>query len=206
MEIHKIGQEPTIKDVCRSCNGGVLSRLDEAAKEWWDASEGATKPIVPGPQGILARWLGKVVYNVQRIEKRERGSIGGPPVPDLMRAWILGEARAERRISAWVSVFPENHDGAFHSGIAGNDDRPDSPVWLVGLHRFFFCVAWDHPIGNGFAKAIEAEVRTSLPAASLDLDGDSNDSMDVPTLRDPDRVYESLYRGAAQFRDQALGA
>src|SRR2546428_5838383 len=108
MAVHKKGQEPTIFDVCRDCNHGVLGPLDEAAKKWWVASEKATKPIIPASQGMLARWLGKVAYNVQRIEKRERGSIGGPPVSDPMRAWITGQARPEGQVTVWASVFPEN--------------------------------------------------------------------------------------------------
>jgi hypothetical protein len=201
MAVHRIGQEPTIMDVCSTCNGGVLSQLDEAAKEWWITSGGATKPIIQGLHGPLGRWLGKIVYNVQRIEQRERGGMDGPHVPDIVIAWIRGQVQPARGITAWVSVFPEGHEGALNSSIAGPDSRPDRPVWLLSLHRFLFGIAWDHPFGNGFARAVEVEACQNLPAVSLDLVS-GQESLTIPPLRDPDHVYKSLYAGVTRIRDE----
>jgi len=195
MAVHKFGQEPTIADVCKPCNSGFLSQLDEAAKDWWVDSRQATVPRIERGQASLARWLGKVVYNVQRIEARERGAAGGPLVSESMRAWIRCRA-VPGDVAVWASVFPTDHDGAIHGGVAGTDDRPDRPVWLVGLHRFFFCVAWDHP-DAGFAREVCNASCQSLPAVSLDL-SDEHRSVDVPTLRDADSVFQALYRGIDQ--------
>jgi len=202
MAKHHFGNAPVIRDVCRSCNGGVLSRLDEAASDWWSESSEGRRPVLTSPHSLLARWLGKIVYNVQRVERRERGELVGPPVPDFFVAWITGRTKADAMIAVWLSLFPIGHEAAVHSGIAGTDQRLDRPVWLIGLRRFFFCVAWDHPVGNGFARQIETEACVGLPAARLDLDRGAG-ALAIPLLRDPDRVYESLYGIAVRFAESA---
>jgi hypothetical protein len=194
---HRRGNEPTIRDVCVECNGGVLSQLDENAMRWWDASEAATKPVLVGSHRDLARWIGKFIFNTQRVEFREQGALSSPTVTEQFKGWIMGREEAGNRIAAWVALFPEDHAGGQHLAIAGPAETADGPVWQVGLHRFYFCVAWDPDSTTGFAENMAVASCASMPAARLDLVGGSG-ALEIPVLRIADEVYAALYRGVEE--------
>ena len=81
--------DPVIKDVCTSCNGGVLSRLDSYGCELFDTH--FCNPPQPGKTvtftydfNQLSRWLLKISYNSARSSKHEDASVLTQYVPDII--------------------------------------------------------------------------------------------------------------------------
>jgi len=93
---------PTVRDVCRVCNGGVLSRLDAYASKLFDLY--FAHPIVSPVtfkcrRNEFCRWLLKVLFNGQR-------GFGGVSKPFLpYREYILGEGQPSRQILLFGAVM-----------------------------------------------------------------------------------------------------
>lgn len=57
----------------------------------------------------LGRWLGKVAFNMHRIEKRE-GSLGNePPFPDDAIGWIIDGTRLNGSLGIVVGALLAGH-------------------------------------------------------------------------------------------------
>lgn len=75
---HQWGGVATVRDVCVRCNNGPLSVLDDFSLRIVEAAKGAV-PTLSAEEGILlARWGGKVAYNIQRL-CFEEGTQGSEP-------------------------------------------------------------------------------------------------------------------------------
>jgi hypothetical protein len=93
---------PTVRDVCRVCNEGILSRLDAYASKLFDMY--FTNPIV-SPVSFkcqpddFCRWVLKVLFNGQR-------GFGGTSKPFLpYRGYILNKDPPPRRVLLFGSVM-----------------------------------------------------------------------------------------------------
>lgn len=90
-----------VRDVCATCNGGVLSSLDAYGKELYERY--FASPVYAGETVVfeydgdrLLRWLLKLSYNSARAQNADvrvlreyrKVMIGESPVPDRVRCWL----------------------------------------------------------------------------------------------------------------------
>jgi len=90
-----------VKDVCRSCNSGPLSRLDDYGKELYERY--FASPVYAGETvsfdydgDRLLRWLLKVSYNSARAQNADvrvlrdyrKAMLGESPLPNRIRCWL----------------------------------------------------------------------------------------------------------------------
>ncbi|QTA80793.1 Uncharacterized protein dnl_31060 [Desulfonema limicola] len=97
--------EPTINDVCGSCNGGVLSRLDAYTCQLYDnflykfVNKGESV-IFEYNFDMLTRWLLKVSYNSARANNQFDSGI----LSNYIEYIIKGKTRPDR-INVFVQLF-----------------------------------------------------------------------------------------------------
>lgn len=93
----------TVKDVCRICNNGILSQLDEYARSCWDQHFSRIVQVGDAPKSAaidlakLTRWLAKVSYNIARAKAH---SADVDILRDLAQ-YILDKGPPRRRIAVY---------------------------------------------------------------------------------------------------------
>lgn len=93
---------PTVRDVCATCNNGVLSKLDNYGSELYDKY--FANPIVAPirlqfREDDLCRWVLKSIFNGQR----SFGGIFSPYLP--YRGYILGTSAAPNRLTIFCGIM-----------------------------------------------------------------------------------------------------
>lgn len=191
---HMFQGELTVDDVCARCNNGALSRLDEYASEWWDRNVRESVTELNADEARLGRWLGKVTFNMQRIERRENPNTNEPQIPDDTIRWILGEGRLHESLGIVVAALPPGHRSASNAGHDG--PRPGVPMPLRYTHMLglVFMVVWKTPTFQvaGMTKAI----CDTMPGVVLDLERGRGPRR-LPIISRPDFVEEGLYGNLA---------
>lgn len=188
---HLFGGALTIEDVCATCNNEALSQLDKRAKAWWRAFDSAADPEKCVPPGWVARWIAKLVYNVQRVARQE-GNLGAEPlIPAEVRSWILGKTDRCDAVACCASLIPKGHVIEDSAGSYGPRGLP-VPFHYVHLKRIVFFLSWDSPDVPGGAARVADFVRERSPALRFDqLTKDAG--LTVPTMTDPDMIQRGLW-------------
>lgn len=188
---NKWGGAATIRDVCSRCNNGILSQLDKSARQVHERALRGRLSLGADERRSLARWAGKVAFNMQRFCFLEGTQGAEPRMPTSAAAWMLGERAAGGVLvgAAWIdhaSAIRENY------GVFGSNGTI-LPHRIVQAGPLVLFVAWEHPQLPEAAGVTHAFWCERVPAASLSLSEAACE--DIPQLIDP----ELLLRG---FRGQ----
>src|SRR6267143_2627202 len=139
---HLFGGALTIEDVCAPCNNEALSQLDNRAREWWRTFDTAGDSRNRVPPAWIARWIAKMVYNVQRVARQE-GTLGAEPLlPPEVRSWILGRKDRCDSVACCASLIPKGHVIDESAGSYSPRGLP-VPFHYVHLKRIVFFLSWD---------------------------------------------------------------
>ena len=194
--------ELTIEDVCAPCNNGRLSKLDNYAGEWWDRNVQPDTTELDAEEPILGRWLGKIAYNMQRIERRERPGPTEAPIPDEAVRWIIGHGPLSGAMGICVGALPLGHDSTLNAG----HDRPrtDVPLPLRTQHfqALVFMIVWRDARWAITPDEMTALICKSMPAVPLDLVRGRGPKR-MPEIRSPDFVEKGFY-GNLELMDRVL--
>lgn len=106
----EVASDPTVKDVCASCNNGVLSQLDAYAADFFEKNcltadnDTAGQKTISYDYHLLKRWSLKVSYNSVRASN----GFGAPAFPPLL-PYILGsDQKLGRSCGLYVQMsYPE---------------------------------------------------------------------------------------------------
>jgi hypothetical protein len=105
LEKKMVGGEPTIKDVCRTCNNVVLSQLDEYGLQlyrryFYRIAEQSDSVLFEFDYDRLLRWLLKMTYNSARANQASDLEALG-----RLRAYIIGNKVRPRRIALFLTLL-----------------------------------------------------------------------------------------------------
>jgi len=193
---HMFAGELTIEDVCLRCNSGPLSRLDQRAEEWWDRNVRNLVTELHADEPILGRWLAKVAFNMQRIEKRE-GSLGREPLfPDDGIRWIIGKDKLRDSVGIVVGALPAGHDAALNAGHDGPPQGTPMPLRITHLLGLVFMTVWPAPNWDIPVAGMTKAICDTMPGVALDLER-GRGPRQIPVIAKPDFVERGLYGNLA---------
>ncbi|MCW3040019.1 MAG: hypothetical protein JWM31_1924 [Solirubrobacterales bacterium] len=126
-EVTKQGSVLTtrLRQVCRNCNGGWMSQLEEAVRPVFERMWEPEYPLgftalSPREIGVLAAWAVKTAWVREQV-----GSGSSTPTPEMRRTFT-----ADRVPPAFTSVWAARHTGQSNFGVyvlqveARHQDRP----------------------------------------------------------------------------------
>jgi hypothetical protein len=188
MRRHKWGGVATVRDVCVHCNNTELSRLDEAAKLLVKRAALAPPCLSAHEATLLARWGGKVAFNMQRLRFREGTQGQEPLLPESAVVWILGKGPSEeiRVAASWISTSEpvrENY-GAF-----GSNGTP-LPRRYVQVGPIVLFVAWALPKQPESTMLIHSADCDRVPAVAVSHP--AGETVKLPTMGDTSMLLKGL--------------
>lgn len=188
---HMFAGALTINDVCARCNNGKLSQLDMYAEKWWDRNVREHVTELDADEVTLGKWLAKITYNMQRIERRENPKSNQPPIPEDTIRWIIGEGPLNDSFGVVAAALPQGH----HSVANAGHDSVDGPFPLR-WHHFLgvvFMVVWR---ADNVAVPVVGMVKMiadTMPGVALNLVGGAEGPRRLPIIAKPDFVEKGLY-------------
>lgn len=186
---HLFGGELVVNDVCVSCNGGPLSRLDEFAKGYFVKGLDSTDSLSAEDSQRMARWAAKVCYNSQRAAMKLGSAGAEPEMPVELREWILRGGPWPRSVRMTMCRFPESHRDTDETGTFGPNKMP-LPRRYLKLRRALFFMAWDPPGQPGASEAIAASDRAQLPGVDMNSAGDP---IGIPMIADANMPLRGVW-------------
>ncbi len=186
--VHKWGGAPTIRDVCGPCNNTQLSQLDEAARRIVQQADSAPPRLNPDDARVLARWAGKVAFNIQRLCFQEGTQGQEPRIPTSAVKWILDATESDQiRVAAsWIMAndpIRENY-GAF-----GPNGTP-LPRRYVQAGPIVLFVAWEHPQQPASTAMIHEADCSRVPA--IGISHPDLNSLQLPVMANTSMLLKGL--------------
>jgi hypothetical protein len=126
---HRKG-EMLIKDVCQSCNNGVLSKLDAYGKLLWDhffsraVYHGETVPF-EFDRSLLLRWLLKLSFNSARVHNADVS------VLSTFRSAILGRDELPANLRCFVHLISPAEFGSKGEPSPATRDNANADMLLM---------------------------------------------------------------------------
>jgi len=190
MRRHKWGGATTVRDVCVHCNNTVLSQLDQTAKMLVERAASAPPRLTAHEAIMLARWGGKLAYNMQRVCFREGTQGAEPPLPKSAIAWILGQSPPEeiRVAASWVhasEAVRENY------GVFGSNGSI-LPRRYVQAGPIVMFVAWAHPQRPESTMLVHQKDCDRVPAVTVSHPSEA--TVELPTMGDTSMLLKGLAR------------
>ncbi len=190
--VHMFAGELTIEDVCARCNNGPLSRLDEYADEWWDRNVRSDVSELNAHEPTLGRWIAKITFNMQRIDRREHPRANEPPFPEDAIAWIMGDNNPRDSLGIAVAALPTGHHSALNAGHDGPRTGVPFPLRFTHFLGLVFMVVWRAPNVEVPPSGMTKIICDTMPGVPLDLERGRGPRR-LPTIKHPDFVEKGLY-------------
>lgn len=179
---------PTLRDVCQRCNNGVLSRLDKLAHKIVERSMRASPTMTEVEAVDLARWAGKMAFNMQRVCFKESTQGQETMLPTEAVKWIVGGTPTDKIgvCGAWVGTgdcVRENF------GVFGSNGTA-LPRRVVQAGPVVLFVGWEHPQVTGSARQVVEFDCARAPARDL-LEA-KEPSLRLPVMTSTDTLIKGL--------------